>query len=86
MTLLFDETKTLEKAVGEEATRAILTIVEASKNEAATKADLEIGLKALEVRLVESMAAFKSETIKWVAGLLVAQSAIIVALVKLLVK
>jgi len=44
MTLLFDDTKTLEKAVGEDATRAILHIVEATKSEAmvgaATKADL----------------------------------------------
>lgn len=46
--LLFDETKKLEKAIGEEATRSLLTIVENAKSEAAagvaTKADLE-GLK-----------------------------------------
>ena len=44
MTLLFDDTKKLEKAVGEEATRAILNIVENAKSEAATgtatKADI----------------------------------------------
>ncbi|MFU2207237.1 hypothetical protein [Solidesulfovibrio sp. C21] len=41
MTLLFDDTKKLEKALGEEATRAILNIVESSRGEAATKADVE---------------------------------------------
>lgn len=40
MTLLFDDTKRLEKAIGEEATRAVLNIVEASKGEALTKGDL----------------------------------------------
>jgi len=44
MTLLFDDTKKLEKAIGEEATRAVLSIVENAKSEAATgtatKADL----------------------------------------------
>ncbi|HML54296.1 MAG TPA: hypothetical protein PKC79_09390 [Solidesulfovibrio magneticus] len=40
MTLLFDDTKALEKAVGEEAARAILHIVEAAKEEALTKGDL----------------------------------------------
>jgi len=41
MTLLFDDTKRLEKAIGEEATRAVLNIVEATKGEAATKGDME---------------------------------------------
>lgn len=44
MTLLFDDTKKLEKAIGEEATRAVLNIVESAKGEAvigaATKEDL----------------------------------------------
>ncbi len=40
----------------------------------------KIDIAKLESRIAES----KSETIKWVAGMLVAQSAIIAALVKLL--
>jgi hypothetical protein len=43
-------------------------------------------MKELEVRLSESMGAFKAGTIKWVAGMLVAQTAVIVALVKLLIR
>jgi hypothetical protein len=41
MTLLFDDSKKLEKAIGEEATRAVLNIVEAAKGETVTGAELE---------------------------------------------
>ena len=88
--LLFDDAKKLEKALGLEAAEVLVHIFEAqdeaARQELATKADLAISLKELEIRLIEQMAAFKTDTIKWVAGMLVAQSAIIVALVKLLVK
>ncbi len=88
MTLLFDDAKKLEKAVGEEATEILVKLFEAQdaaiRKELATRADLELGLKTLEVHLVERMAETKAETIKWVAGLLLAQAAVIAALVKLL--
>ncbi len=90
MTLLFDDAKKLEKAIGPEAAEVIAKLFEtqdeAIRKGIATKADLEIGLKTLEMRLVERMADFKAETIKWVAGMLLAQAAIIAALVKLLAK
>ncbi|WP_027184097.1 hypothetical protein [Desulfovibrio inopinatus] len=88
MTLLFDDAKKLEKAVGEEAAEIIVKLFEAQdaamRKDLATKADLELGLKTLEVNLVGRMAETKAETIKWVAGLLLAQAAVIAALVKLL--
>jgi hypothetical protein len=79
MTLLFDDSKKLEKAVGTEAAEVIAKLFEAQdaamRKDLATKADLELKL-----------AETKADLIKWVAGMLVAQSAIIAALVKLLAK
>jgi len=79
MTLLFDDSKKLEKAVGPEAAEVIAKLFEAQdeaiRKDLATKADLELKL-----------AETKADLIKWVAGMLVAQSAIIAALVKLLTK
>lgn len=55
MTLLFDDTKKLEKALGEEAAGVLIGILEKqdkeAKQELATKADLERGLRELELRL-----------------------------------
>ncbi|MHC1788976.1 hypothetical protein [Solidesulfovibrio sp.] len=77
--LLFDDSKKLEKAVGPEAAEVIAKLFEAQdaamRKDLATKADLELKL-----------AETKADLIKWVAGMLVAQSAIIAALVKLLAK
>ncbi|WP_428562545.1 MAG: hypothetical protein ACP59X_21680 [Solidesulfovibrio sp. DCME] len=55
MTLLFDDTKKLEKALGEEAAGVLIKILETQEAEAkqdlATKTDLERGLRELELRL-----------------------------------
>jgi hypothetical protein len=55
MTLLFDDSKKLEKALGEEAAGVLIGILEkqeeAANRELATKADLERGLRELELRL-----------------------------------
>ncbi|MHC1792113.1 hypothetical protein [Solidesulfovibrio sp.] len=55
MTLLFDDSKRLEKALGEEAAGVLINILEKqdeeAKRELATKADLERGLRELELRL-----------------------------------
>ncbi|NDY57526.1 hypothetical protein G3N56_12360 [Desulfovibrio sulfodismutans] len=73
MTLLFDDTKKLEKALGEEAASVLIGILEKqgeeAKRELATKADIDVKL-----------AQVKAEIIKWVAGLMLAQTAIIAAL------
>ena len=77
--LLPADSKKLEKAVGPEAAEVIAKLFEAQdaamRKDLATKADLELKL-----------AETKADLIKWVAGMLVAQSAIIAALVKLLAK
>ena len=53
----------------------------------ATKYDIELlrrDMKELELELKKEIASSKSEIIKWVAGMLVAQAAIVATLVKLL--
>lgn len=55
MTLLFDDSKKLEKALGEEAAGVLIKILETrdaeAKKELATKTDLERSLRELELRL-----------------------------------
>ncbi|NMC48578.1 MAG: hypothetical protein GYA47_03970 [Desulfovibrio sp.] len=91
MTLLFDDTKRLEKALGPEAAEVIAKIFEtrdeAIQKESATKHDIALIQK--DIALLRSdvetkLAQTKAEIIKWVAGMLVAQAALIAALVKLL--
>lgn len=97
--LLFDDSKKLEKALGEEAAAVIVHVFEKAeenrRKELATKADLDLRLAETEARLAAEIAKSKAElaaeiakskaeTIKWAAGLLVAQAAAIAALVKLL--
>lgn len=67
------------------------TLVQIIEDKVATKQDLQLGLKELEVkikdsevRLNEKMEAIRADLLKWVAGMLVAQGAIVAALVKLL--
>ena len=76
----------LEK-LGDEATDALVQVVkqldESRKEELVTKgdiSDLKAEIKDLELRIEKRF----SDTIKWVAAMLVAQAAAIAALVKLL--
>ena len=64
MTLLFDDTKKLEKAIGEEATRAVLNIVEASRGEAITKGDLAEVAKALQGDIILLGGKIETESAK----------------------
>jgi hypothetical protein len=97
--LLFDDSKKLEKALGEEAAAVIVHVFEKmsddNKRELATRAELELRLAETETRLTAEIARAKSElaaeiaksraeTIKWTAGLLIAQAAVVATLVKLL--
>ena len=93
--LLFDDSKRLEKALGEEAASAIAHVLERAdekwRQELATradlmtvKADLEVKLAAIEGRLTAEIAKSRAETIKWTAGMLIAQAAVVATLVKLL--
>jgi hypothetical protein len=95
--LLFADAKKLEKAIGTEATEVLVKILEsqdeAMRKDLATKADLahemlmvKADVAATKTELELKLAETKAELIKWVAGLLLAQSAIIAALVKLLAK
>ncbi|MBI9112942.1 hypothetical protein [Maridesulfovibrio ferrireducens] len=84
MTLLFDDAKKLEKALGAEAAEVIAHVFEKQdaeyKKELATKHDIELVRKDI----LESESRVKADIIKWMAGLLVVQAASIAALVKLL--
>ena len=97
--LLFDDSKKLEKALGEEAAAVIVHVFEKmsadSKRELATRADLELRLAELKAELAAEIAKTKAElaaeiarsraeTIKWTAGMLIAQAAVVATLVKLL--
>ncbi len=55
-----------------------------ARKELATRADLDRGLKELELRLAAEIAKGKADMLKWVGGMLAAQAGIIAALVKLL--
>jgi hypothetical protein len=52
-----------------------------------TKQDIELlrrDMKQMELELKKDIAASRSEVVKWVAGMLIAQAAIVATLVKLL--
>lgn len=74
--LLFDDGKKLEKAVGEEAARAIIETLEKydenPKNAAATKGDL----RETELRLQKEMKEMELRLLKWQIGGWVALAAI----------
>ncbi|MDR2893373.1 MAG: hypothetical protein LBV80_09880 [Deltaproteobacteria bacterium] len=97
--LLFDDTKKLEKAFGEEAAATLVHVLEKmseeSKRELVTKGHLDLrlaemeartkaDLKATETKLMTAIANSKVEMMKWGVGVILAQTALIAALVKLL--
>ena len=88
--LLFDDGKKLEKAVGEEAAKTIVEVLERfDESASASKGDLrETELRLLKeidgVRLEIQKA--KAETIKWVAGIITAQTVAIIAAIIALMK
>ena len=75
--LLFDDSKKLEKALGEEAAAVLAHVFEKAdenwRRELATKKDLEIGL-----------AKTKHDILRWMVGGFLAQTALIVALLAFL--
>ena len=79
--LLFDDSKKLEKALGEEAAAVIVHVLEKidadNKRELATKADLKAELEKLELRLRHDL------TLR-LGGMMAASIAVVAALVKLL--
>lgn len=90
MTLLFDDTKKLEKALGEEAAGVLISILEkqdeAAKHELATRADLRETELRLLAEITKLNADTKTDILKWVAAMLIGQAALIATLVKFLAK
>ena len=84
--LLFDDGKKLEKAVGEEAAKTIVEVLErfdeSQRSASASKGDL----RETELRLLKEIQQAKSATIKWVAGIITAQTVAIIAAIIALMK
>ncbi|WP_428563947.1 MAG: hypothetical protein ACP59X_01340 [Solidesulfovibrio sp. DCME] len=80
MTLLFDDTKKLERVLGEEAAGVRIGILEkqdeAAKRELATKQDL----REIELRLLAELAKMKNDLTVRMGTLLAATVAVIAAL------
>jgi hypothetical protein len=87
--LLFEDSKRLEKALGEEAAAVIAHVLEKtdekSRQDLAAKTDIQSVRDILPHMATKAdLTAVKAEIIKWVAGLLLAQAALVATLVKLL--
>jgi hypothetical protein len=71
---------------GEEAAKAIVEVLErfdeSQRNASATKGDL----RETELRLLKEIQQAKAETIKWVAGIITAQTVAIIAAIIALMK
>ena len=84
--LLFDDGKKLEKAVGEEAAKTIVEVLErfdeSQRSASASKGDL----RETELRLMKEIQLSKAETIKWIAGIITAQTVAIIAAIIALMK
>lgn len=87
MTLLFDDSKRLEKALGEEAAGVLIGILEKQDEEAKREIATKHDLRETELRLLAEMAKLNADTkadiLKWVAAMLIGQAALIAALMKL---
>ena len=84
--LLFDDGKKLEKAVGEEAAKTIVEVLErfdeSQRSASASKGDL----RETELRLLKEIQQAKAETIKWISGIITAQTVAIIAAIIALMK
>ena len=85
--LLFDDSKKLEKALGEEAAAVIAHVFEKAdekwRQELATKADLQEMRNDMIERIAETkteIQGVKFDLLKWMIGLAVGQLAFIMAL------
>lgn len=80
MTLLFDDTKKLEKALGEEAAGVLITILEKQDEEAKRELATKQDLRELELRLTAEMMRMKNDLTVRMGALLAATVAVIAAL------
>jgi len=88
--LRFDDSKRLEKALGEEADGVLINILEKQNEEAKREIATKHDLRETELRLLAEMAKLNADTkadiLKWVAAMLIGQAALIAALMKLFTK
>ena len=81
--LLFNDSKKLEKALGEEAAAVITHVFEKAdeklRQELATKADLRNEILVLRGEVFVRMAETKSDILRWMVGGFIAQSALLIA-------
>lgn len=97
--LNFEQIKAIEDALGAEKAGPIIQAFESVEGRlrdelvtksyldakvAEIKSDLELRLTEMDGKFEARLAENKAETIKWVAGMLIAQAALIAALVKLI--
>jgi hypothetical protein len=89
--LLFDESKALEKALGEEAAAVLAHVFEKEgerkKQELATKADLQevrVEMQAMRNDLIERISGVKHDILKWMVGGFIAQTALLIAVISFL--
>lgn len=89
--LLFDDSKKLEKALGEEAAAVLAHVLERAneegKRELATRSDLlmtktELQKEIADVRI--EMQVMKNDLIKWMVGGFITQTAFLVAVLAFL--
>ena len=74
----------LSDAASHEIAEVFKETADAITSELATRRDVELIRRDVELIVQKEIAQAKSEIIKWVAGMLVAQAAVIATLVKLL--
>lgn len=86
--LTFEQIKAIEAALGAEKAAPVIqvleTLEERVKTSLATELTTKRDLEAAKLDLRRDLAEAKLDIVKWVAGMLVAQAAVIAALVKLL--
>lgn len=86
--LTFNQIKAIEHALGVDKAGPIIqafeSIDERAREELVTRDYLDVRLAEARAHLDTRLAELKAETIKWVAGMLIAQAAVVATLVKLL--
>jgi len=80
MTLLFDDSKRLEKALGEEAAGVLINILEKQDEEAKRELATKHDLRELELRLLAEMLRMKNDLTVRMGALLAAAVGVIAAL------
>lgn len=72
-----------ESGIDQKQADAIVRVISTSQDSLVTREYLETRLTALEIRIDSKLEGLKSSIVMWVSGILIAQGAAIVALIKL---